>query len=300
MYNVQVECFLSLANTLNFSETAKQLYISQQAVSKNIAKFEENLGFPLFIRSPHIVQLTVWGERYLELVKHHIREERSILEDYQKSDQAFRLLTLNQPDFEPVRRMHPFMIPGTEYQVDVELMYDTPAVEITRLLRREADMVVTIDRFVEGVPGLMVYPVFQLEAAVLVSRKHPLYKAGVPYQTFACENFIAGVTSSDFFETRDSIMKDLKEFGLTPRSLIIVSSAEEALSLTAAGEGIILGSVLSMPFYQDEIATVPTGIINSIVCVWNENNCKSYSFDFAEFLKHEFHMAEQDRQGRLP
>ncbi len=299
MNNVQVECFLSLANTLNFSETAKQLFISQQAVSKNIAKFEENLGFPLFIRSPHSVQLTIWGEQYLDLVKRYIKEETSILESYQRSDQTFHIMTLNQPDFEPVRRIHPFTIPGTDYQAKIKLIYDTPAVEIPRLLKREADMVVTIDRFVTDTAGLVVYPIFPLEAAVLVSRKHPLYKEGVSYQVFAEENFIAGVTSSNFFETRDSIMRDIQAFGLAPRSMTIVSSAEEALSRTAKGEGIILGSVLSAPHYQDEIATVPTGILNAIVCVWNENSCKSYSEAFARFLKHEFQMAELDRQGLL-
>ena len=36
LIDIQLECFMHLAKTLNFSETAKQLYITQQAVSKNI------------------------------------------------------------------------------------------------------------------------------------------------------------------------------------------------------------------------------------------------------------------------
>ncbi len=36
--DVQMECFFNLAETLNFSETAKQLYIAHQAVSKNRSK----------------------------------------------------------------------------------------------------------------------------------------------------------------------------------------------------------------------------------------------------------------------
>ena len=294
MYNIQVECFLSLSKTLNFSETAKQLYISQQAVSKNIAKFEENLGFPLFRRTPHSVELTPWGERYLELVRNHLREEASILESYHQSDQNFRILTLNQPDFEPVRRMHPFTIPGTSYPANVELIYDTPAVEIERLLKRDADMVITIDRFVSENSGLIEEKIFPLEAAILISRNHPLYKEDAPYLTYYQEPFIAGVTSSNFFETRDSIMRDINNFGLAPRSLIIVPNADEALKLTARAEGIILGSVMSNPKYQNVIASVPTGVINHIVCVWNESSCKSYSMDFARFMKHEFEMAASD------
>ena len=89
-------------------------------------------------------------------------------------------------------------------------------------------------------------------------------------------------------------MRDINNFGLAPRSLIIVPNADEALKLTARAEGIILGSVMSNPKYQNVIASVPTGVINHIVCVWNESSCKSYSMDFARFMKHEFEMAASD------
>ncbi len=35
-----IRCFLSLARTLNFTETARQMYMTQQSVSKYIAKLE--------------------------------------------------------------------------------------------------------------------------------------------------------------------------------------------------------------------------------------------------------------------
>ena len=90
-------------------------------------------------------------------------------------------------------------------------------------------------------------------------------------------------------------MRDITIFGLEPKSIIIVSDAPKALESVAKGDGIILGSVMARPPYEDQIATVPTGIINHIVCVWNDNHCKSYSEDFADFLANEFAMAEKDR-----
>lgn len=53
-----VRCFLTLAQTLSFTETAKIMYMTQQSVSKYIAKMEEDLGFQLFIRTHHYVMLT--------------------------------------------------------------------------------------------------------------------------------------------------------------------------------------------------------------------------------------------------
>ncbi len=295
--DVQMECFFNLAETLNFSETAKQLYISQQAVSKNISKLETKIGFPLFYRSPHKVQITPWGKRYLELNKQFLKDCGVLLEDYHQANNHFSVLTLNQPDFEPVKRMHPFTIPGTDYTANVELSFDTPAFGIERLLARETDMLVTIDRFVQNVPGIIVKPIHHLEAALLVSKRHPKYHPGVNYQEFKHDAFIAGVTSDNFFETRDSIMRDIANFGLEPKSIIIVSDAPKALEAVSKGDGIILGSVMARPPYESEIATVPTGIMNQVVCVWNENLGKSYSEAFADFLSHEFEMAEQDRLG---
>ena len=62
-----VRCFLALAKTLSFTETAKLMFMSQQSVSKYIAKFEEDIGFKLFIRTHHYVMLTKAGEYYYEL-----------------------------------------------------------------------------------------------------------------------------------------------------------------------------------------------------------------------------------------
>lgn len=295
--DVQMECFFNLAETLNFSETAKQLYISQQAVSKNISKLESKVGFPLFYRNPHNVQITPWGKKYLELNKQFLKDCRVLLEDYHQANNTFKILTLNQPDFEPVKRVHPFQIPGTDYFANIELSFDTPAYGIERLIARDVDMLVTIDRFVQNIRGLIVKPIFPLEAALLVSRNHPKYKSGVNYLEFKSEAFVAGVPSNNFFETRDSIMKDIQNFGLEPASIIIVSDSPKALATVARGEGIILGSVMSRPPYESEIATVPTGIVNNIVCVWNENLGKSYSDAFADFLTSEFEMAEKDRRG---
>jgi DNA-binding transcriptional LysR family regulator len=41
-----ISCFLSLAETLSFTETANRLYMTQQGVSKIIASLEEELGTP--------------------------------------------------------------------------------------------------------------------------------------------------------------------------------------------------------------------------------------------------------------
>ena len=54
--------FYAVANAGNISKAAKELYISQPAISKSIQKLEENLGTRLFARSSRGVTLTPEGE----------------------------------------------------------------------------------------------------------------------------------------------------------------------------------------------------------------------------------------------
>lgn len=69
-----LRCFLSLAVTLNFTRTAKELYMSQQAVSQHISRLEEDLGFPLFVRTRRSVSMTKGGRQMFEFWSKTSRE----------------------------------------------------------------------------------------------------------------------------------------------------------------------------------------------------------------------------------
>lgn len=71
--------FYTVANTGNISKAAKELYISQPAISKSIQKLEESVGCKLFSRSSRGVVLTDGGK----LLYEHVSE-------------AFETLTLGE------------------------------------------------------------------------------------------------------------------------------------------------------------------------------------------------------------
>ena len=66
----QYKIFYEVAKAGNISRAAKELYISQPAISKAISKLEDSLGLSLFTRSSRGVQLTCEGEILFE----HVRE----------------------------------------------------------------------------------------------------------------------------------------------------------------------------------------------------------------------------------
>ena len=81
MNTTQIRYFRAVARTLNVTQAAKQLYISQPALSATIKKLETNLGHPIFDRSGKTITLTDIGERYIRsaeqimLVRQNFQQE---------------------------------------------------------------------------------------------------------------------------------------------------------------------------------------------------------------------------------
>lgn len=58
MNTTQIKCFLAVAETLNFTKAANQLFISQPGLSRQITSLEQELNTLLFLRDNHNVRLT--------------------------------------------------------------------------------------------------------------------------------------------------------------------------------------------------------------------------------------------------
>ena len=66
MNTTQLECFLEVANFLNFSRAAEHLRITQPAVSHQINALEDELGVKLFHRTSKSVRLTQAGFQFTQ------------------------------------------------------------------------------------------------------------------------------------------------------------------------------------------------------------------------------------------
>lgn len=69
MNQKQLEIFVNLAETLNFTRTAEQLYLAQTTVSLQIRSLEEELQVQLFERTSRNVKLTYAGSIFLDRAK---------------------------------------------------------------------------------------------------------------------------------------------------------------------------------------------------------------------------------------
>jgi LysR family glycine cleavage system transcriptional activator len=65
----ELNAFISAARHLSFSKAAKELFVTQSAISRHIATLESYLGHALFIRGVNGLELTHIGGIYLKLVR---------------------------------------------------------------------------------------------------------------------------------------------------------------------------------------------------------------------------------------
>ncbi|MEF2524978.1 MULTISPECIES: LysR family transcriptional regulator [Streptomyces] len=75
---VQLRTFLTVAQTLSFTQAAGRLGVRQSTVSQHVRRLEEATGRPLFLRDTHRVELTEDGEAMLGFA-------RTILEAHERA-----------------------------------------------------------------------------------------------------------------------------------------------------------------------------------------------------------------------
>ena len=73
----QLKYFVTVAKTLNFSDAARKLFITQGTLSQQIKQLEDEMGFQLLSRTSHSVTLTEAGEELLPIAKKTIEESEN-------------------------------------------------------------------------------------------------------------------------------------------------------------------------------------------------------------------------------
>lgn len=75
----QLYYFVKVAETLNFSEAARSLFVTQSTLSQQVKQLEEEFGTALFERDSHSVSLTENGSRLLPLAQRTLQDAKDCI-----------------------------------------------------------------------------------------------------------------------------------------------------------------------------------------------------------------------------
>ena len=154
MNTIQLECFLEVANCLNFSRAAERLNVTQPAVSHQINALENELGVKLFQRTSKSVRLTQEGYVFLQYAGEIVKLADISLSRVKASSQEaprrmvigcrntseLRLLTpaleklrIQQPEVLPVLRLIPFdAVENLVEEGSIQLMFSFRGSALTK------------------------------------------------------------------------------------------------------------------------------------------------------------------------
>ncbi|MCM1077037.1 MAG: LysR substrate-binding domain-containing protein [Bacteroides sp.] len=171
----QLKYFVKVAETLNFSEAAKTLCVTQSTLSQQIKQLEDELGEPLLTRSSHSVALTEAGGSILENAKQAIHEARLCAE---RINDLNRLAsgTLNigvTYSFSPILTETILTFTKLYPKIKLNIFYK-PMNELMGMLRgRNVDFVLAF-RPSQVIDGIESHILFQNKLSAVVASNHPL------------------------------------------------------------------------------------------------------------------------------
>ncbi len=287
---VAIRCFLALAKTLNFTQAAKLMFMTQQSVSKYIAKLEEDIGYKLFIRTHHYVMLTKAGEHYHELFAKFEEDMKKVTEKtrqyYNTMFNSLRIGYLEWLDISPEISV---ALKNLKKQ-NSELRYIGERHSVANLgelfMARKLDMIITYNEFAPKGPGIKKTKILETPLILLVSPDHPGVSEGATIEAFRREPFIKVASSHESnSESRVRARRQCREMGFTPSEIVISPNIESAYMAVEFGQGVMVSTMLSRMSMHSELLCYPVGKVEELQCFWYKDQENPTVEAFASFLE---------------
>ena len=276
----QIQCFLSVAETLNFTEAANRLFIAQSSLSRNISHLEEEIGLTLFIRTKKYVRLTPSGtvlysefSKLLKLGQHALEKARNAELGETGSLCLGVLETQRSENFLPsrlgqLRKEHP--------NIQIDIISGTFRELREAVMDSRIDIALTLGFDMEDFnPDEVVFqPFFQSHPQCVISRSNPLAtQPDFDLSALSSETMVA-ISPEISRGAYHNIVQFCERHGFQPAGTIYANSVQDLLLKIEAGLGFSVldencisdsnTSLLSVPIYK-------TDPLN-LVAIWKRNN----------------------------
>ena len=183
-----LEHWLALAETGSFSRAAEKLHITQSALSRSIQALEDELGGPLVDRIGKRNELTPLGRSVLARAQRIVHEAAELKQGALVMQQGtLGHLRLGLGSGPGAMLMTPWLVHMARHYpgVQVSVVRGPTELQLQQLRERSLDALVVDVRRVMPASDLIIGPLYDMPAGMVVRRGHPLlarYPEGVPFE----------------------------------------------------------------------------------------------------------------------
>lgn len=240
----KIRYFIEVARSSSITQAAKNLYVSQPNLSKQIAQMEAECGFALFSRTKHRLELTEAGAKLYEQLQHVPDTiETAFAQAKEISLRSAQRLSVGVMELQEMSEMLMPAIAEFSRQypmVDVNL-------ERTGFSRLRAgldsgmyDVIVTMAFDALDMPGYEEMVLSEPLPMIAVHKDTALAKRkSVSFRELKNESFVL-IASRETPRGEQEFMKECANAGFEPRLVRRPSSLESLLLCVEAGMGIAL------------------------------------------------------------
>lgn len=257
----KIRYFVEVARCGNFSEAARRLYTAQPNVSKQIAQMEQELDFPLFVRSKRAVRLTPAGQMLYDQLKDLPDQLETLFEQaHALSRREETRLTIGILEGQEVNSLL-----LTRLNL-AQALYPTLELEMERnsfsnlrsgLRNGRYDLIVTLDFDVEQEAEFTYRNIYAQPPAIAINQSHPL--AGLPQlemRQLREENFVV-ISPQESPVGYERLMDQCQKDGFTPNVVRQPRSLESLILCVELGVGVALLDQGTRLNYDSSVRTVP-------------------------------------------
>lgn len=281
MDDITIKCFLLSAEKGTFSAAAQELFLTRQAVSRQIKKLEEEVGIQLFLRAPGNLKLTPQGENlrvYLQEASRSWERFSDKLRHTKNRDiPRIKLGCAYSLDiwrflFESVQKAQ------EKAKFEIDINYHSPDTLMEKLKKGEQDLYVT---FAPGAPedlpeGFVYKPLSHAKMCLVVSKFHPLIGIGSDPARFMDTPMVTWLRRNDTDEScTEACLRTCVGLGLTPSTIRVYPNMESAHAAIEFGNGIGLCSSVSKLTNSSAVEVFPLKSSADLVCMWKPETLTS-------------------------
>lgn len=257
MTDMQIRCFLALAEYLNYTKAARILGISQSTLSTHIIALEKSIKLRLFIRNRRSVTLSPEGEIMLKalketdsILKKALKEARSLENENSLNIgimEGLNTQLLKGNFWENFQKAHPEII--------IQFSSYRSSVLMECCDRGEVDAVLAYDLFWKSRKDMRGIPVFVSRVYLAKSLDRADEQLLQTPEKLSGEQFILQIKEENPFFDRyfDAFCR---KYGIVPDKVLRVSTAASVMMNVEIGMGIGLvddfSIIFQTPFYSFE------------------------------------------------
>lgn len=276
MNSMQIEYFLTVARTLNFTKASEELYVTQPAISRQVYALEKELGFTLFDRTTRTTKLTVAGTLFHDFFKKHQAELNVVKQQAREANtEKLGSVIVGCLDGWNVSSFFPRMLEvfNDEYP-NIQLLLESRGFKglILSLKNKQIDVAITLHDSIRDTSGLDIRQLTTIPRVILYAAEHPLADTvGLTPAHFKDEVFYV-ISDEVAPNSVDNVRRFCAEHDFQPKEIKQLPNIDSVVSSVQNGMGVTISDYWARDRTNDAFRFVRMGADHTISIAWLKEN----------------------------